>query len=85
MRVLRIDISSKVRRCCVSILTSHADDDEQANQLVRAEKRFKEFEESVAQTNDQYQRQVRGPSPFYLQACPECVLRAFEGVPFSRR
>ena len=30
----------------------------QANQLLRAEKRFKEFEASVAQTNDQYQRQV---------------------------
>jgi hypothetical protein len=37
-------------------LGAFSDTIEQANQLLRAEKRFKEFETSVAQTNDQYQR-----------------------------
>ena len=36
----------------------HANGPAQANQLLRAEKRFKDFEESVAQTNEHYQRQV---------------------------
>ena len=67
MRVLQIDISSKVSQLHVThmrvfihaLSSSHADVIAQANQLLRAEKRFKDFEDSVAQTNDQYQRQVR--------------------------
>jgi hypothetical protein len=39
----------------------HANSVVQANQLLRAEKRFKDFEESVAQTNEHYQRQVSTP------------------------
>jgi hypothetical protein len=40
----------------------------QANQLLRAEKRFRDFEEIVSQTNDQYQRQVLAyTSPFIYE------------------
>jgi hypothetical protein len=56
----------------VSSLAPQCDAIEQANQLLRAEKRFKEFEASVAQTNDQYQRQV-AMAHFLCLACPHAA------------
>ena len=72
MRVLQIDISSKVLRLRAVLCPRHSDTIEQANQLLRAEKRFKEFEASVAQTNDQYQRQV-AMTPFLYLFCPHAA------------
>jgi hypothetical protein len=56
-----------------SSLAPQCDAIEQANQLLRAEKRFKEFEASVAQTNDQYQRQV-AVAPFLSSVWPALTL-----------
>ena len=78
MRVLQIDISSKVSQLHVThmrvfihaLSSSHADVIAQANQLLRAEKRFKDFEDSVAQTNDQYQRQVQRLLYLASHVCP---------------
>jgi hypothetical protein len=47
-------------RCrCTALAATPSDIFAQTNQIIRAEKRFKEFEDAAAQTNEQYQRQVQ--------------------------